>query len=400
MLIGAFDLVTILVLFPAVLACFYYWFLAIYAFYGKEKRNAIKDESIHSFAIIIPAHNEGSVITETLKSCAQIDYPSNKFQVFVIADNCTDNTAEIARNNGVICYERQDDVNIGKGFALSWAFEHVLPKKFDGLIVIDADCSVDAHALREFDQRFKDGDSVLQANDVASNPDASPMSYAVAVGNLIENDLFYAPKSRLGLAVFLRGTGMVFHRDILLRFPWKAHSIVEDVEYTLNLLRHNIPVRFVQNVKVRSAFPVTQEQLNVQRTRWASGNLNFGKKHVLKLILEGVHQRKLVISDAGFTFLILSRPLLLAQIVSALIISGISWWTTGSIITASLFIVAGSIFFLLSAYLGLGIIFLGITRHRLLLLLHVPLVVLRLFVIAILSLLGANEIRWEKTPRS
>ena len=100
MLIGAFDLVTILVLFPVVLACFYYWFLAIYAFYGKEKRNAIKDESIHSFAIIIPAHNEESVITETLKSCAQIDYPSNKFQVFVIADNCTDNTAEIARNIG------------------------------------------------------------------------------------------------------------------------------------------------------------------------------------------------------------------------------------------------------------------------------------------------------------
>ena len=113
------------------------------------------------------------------------------------------------------------------------------------------------------------GDRLLQANDAASNPDVNSMSYAVAVGNLIENELFYAPKSDLGMAVFLRGTGFVLHRDILEDFPWQAHSIAEDMEYGINLIKSKIRIRFVPEVKVSSNFPVQQDQLSIQRIRWA-----------------------------------------------------------------------------------------------------------------------------------
>ena len=184
------QIICILLLIPAFMVWVYYWFLALYALFRMRKRGLIEQEPTHTFAIVIPAHNEEDVLCETLKSCSKLDYPKDKYRVFVIADNCSDRTAEIAKANGVICYERHDDVNIGKGFALSWAFERILPKNHDGFFVIDADCSVDAYALSVFDQYFKYGDRVLQANDVASNPDASPMSYAVAVGNAIENDLF------------------------------------------------------------------------------------------------------------------------------------------------------------------------------------------------------------------
>ncbi|MCD6346723.1 MAG: glycosyltransferase, partial [Bacteroidales bacterium] len=363
MKITIFDMLTVLVILPVAITCIYYWFLALYALTGRGSSVVCKGEAVNTFAIVIPAHNEEGVIADTLQSCSRIDYPADKFSIYVIADNCTDNTTLIAKEYGVVCYERNDPIKIGKGHALAWAFEHILPQGHDAFLIIDADCSVDTHALRVFDQQLQNGALVLQANDVASNPDASPMSYAVAVGNLIENDLFYAPKSALGLAVFLRGTGMVFHRNILLKYPWKAHSIVEDAEYTINLLRHGIKVRFVQNVKVSSAFPVTQKQLNIQRNRWASGNLSFGKKQAIRLLAEGLFQKKLLLADAGFTFLVLSRPLILVGLFLAIVISYLNWVVQFSMSSMVCGIVAISLFVILSAYFILGIICLGLTWH-------------------------------------
>lgn len=223
----------------------------------------------HTFAILIPAHNEENSISATLQSCGELNYPKEKYKVFVIADNCTDRTADIVRQNGATCFERFDEEKKGKGFALEWGFKQILPEGYDALVVLDADCQLANHALRIFDNYLKKGEKVLQANDAASNPDSNAMSYAVAIGNLIENRLFYAPKSKLGLAVFLRGTGMVFRREILEKHPWNTHSVVEDVEYTLRLIKNGIKVNFVNEVKVSSEFPATKDQLRVQRERWA-----------------------------------------------------------------------------------------------------------------------------------
>ncbi|MFX1492186.1 MAG: glycosyltransferase family 2 protein, partial [Promethearchaeota archaeon] len=265
------QILCIVFLFPAFLACSYYGFLALYALLAKKKGEVIERNSASTFAIIIPAHNEEDVISRVLESSAKLDYPKDSYKVFIIADNCSDRTAEVAAKNGAACLERYDKKLKGKGFALAWAFDRILPEGYDAVIVVDADCQLDTHALRVFDQHLAGGDKVLQANDVSSNPDETTMSYAVAVGNLIENELFYVPKSQLGLAVFLRGTGMVFHREVLLSYPWKTHSIVEDVEYSLNLLRDGIRITFVGDVKVKSKYPVYKDQLNTQRMRWASG---------------------------------------------------------------------------------------------------------------------------------
>lgn len=394
------EILTFILLCPAVLACLYYCFLAGYSLKNSNPQNvAYEEEPQNNFAIIIPAHNEESVIAKTLKSCKVMEYPSDKFKIFVVADNCTDKTADIVKENGVTCLERNDRVNIGKGYALSWAFDLVLSMGFDGFVVIDADCVVDIHALQEFDKYFRDGYQALQANDVASNPDDSPMSYVVAVGNVIENDLFYAPKSDLGLSVFLRGTGMVFHRDLLMKFSWGAHSIVEDVEYSLNLLRQGQKVKFVKNVKVRSAFPVTLEQLNIQRTRWARGNLSFGKKNALKLLFEGVVQRKVMLMDAGFTFLVLSKPLVIAEMILTCLVSAANWFNHVSLYSTVCLSLALSILFCLVGYLSLGILRLGLNSHRLHLLLATPFVVFRLIVIAIINVFGIKSLSWQKTPR-
>ena len=127
----------------------------------------------------------------------------------------------MAGSHGATCLVRHDEEKRGKGYALEWALPQVLSAGHNAIVVLDADCQIDSHALLAFDEYLCSGARVLQASDVVGNPDESPTSYVLALANALENDCFYTPKSALGLAVLLRGTGMAFHREVLLRFPWR-----------------------------------------------------------------------------------------------------------------------------------------------------------------------------------
>jgi cellulose synthase/poly-beta-1,6-N-acetylglucosamine synthase-like glycosyltransferase len=383
----------------AALVSLYYVFLALYALLVGQKALLLSNGATHTFAVVIPAHNEEETISGVLRSCDELEYPKDKYDVFVVADNCSDRTAEIVTESGVTCLERHDEQNRGKGFALAWGFEHILPEGHDAVIVLDADCHLDTHALNIFDKYLENGNQVLQTSYVASNPDASAMSYAVAVGNLIENELFYAPKSRLGLAVLLRGTGMVFRREVLQHHPWHAHSIVEDVEYSLRLIRNRVRVSFVTEVRVLSKFPVQQDQLTIQRMRWASGNLGFGKTQALKLIWEGIVRGKSIMIDAGWTLLVLSRPLVLLELFVALILGSLCLWFSPGELSNWLFAITWGLVVMQGLYFVLGIVLLGVNSRRMQLLMGVPALIVRLIVISLLGLIGVDKNVWARTPR-
>lgn len=389
---------------PLFLLCAYYIGLGLFVIILslRQKKNVSEEnrKNKHTFAIVMPAHNEEDTLSLALDSCASLDYPKNMYEVFVIADNCTDETEDVANSYGVNVLTRKDEINRGKGFALTWAFEQILPKEHDAIIILDADCKLDRHALRAFDVCLENGEKVLQSKYVVSNPDESPISYVSAVGNLIENDLFYWPKSELGLSVFLRGTGMVFAREILETYPWAAHSIVEDAEYSITLLRNGIRVVFLDDVAVASEFPANEEQLKVQRTRWASGNLTFGKYEAIKLMWQGIKNMDLVLADAGWTFLTLSRPLALLIMLLALVTSGGAYIIYGGADSKLLFNFAIILGLILLGYFFVGIGMLGINKHRIMLLLSAPIVIIKLVVISLLGLLGVNKDLWARTPRS
>lgn len=384
------------------LVCLYYWFLLLTIFCSKWENNVGFRDSLSGkarLAIVIPAHNEENVIGPTLQSCQSLEYPADRYDIFVVADNCTDATGQVATGYGVIVLERHDELRKGKGYALAHAFEHLLPQGYEAVIVVDADCLIDSNALQVIDHKLLQGNKILQINNTVDNPDQSIMSYALAVGNFIENNFFYAPKSLLGLAVFLRGTGMVMHRDILLAHPWAAHSIVEDVEYSLVLLKAGHRICFLPEVKVASPFPVDQEQLRVQRTRWASGNLTFGRQAALGLIGTGIRQRKWILIDAGWTFLVLSRPLVLLQLfvtLGATIALYIKEPYTFS--QVSMVVVATLVLFFF-IYFVLGIVKMGLSRKRLSFLALVPLTVFQLIIISLRGVIGGKKQAWARTPR-
>jgi 1,2-diacylglycerol 3-beta-glucosyltransferase len=384
---------------PAAFAALYY---AVFAIIQAFPRSAITapPAPIHRFLVLIPAHNEETQVGNAVQSCFSLDYSKDSFAVWVIADNCSDRTAEVATSLGANCLVRTDADHCGKGYALAYAFEQLDHADNDAFVILDADCEIDSFALQEFDLHLRNGDLALQTADCVSNIDDNPISYALAVGNFIENYLFYAAKSRLRFPVMLRGTGMVLHRNLLNRIPWNAHSIVEDQEYSLRLIRAGIFVRFLDRVEVRSPFPTEGRQLSIQRERWAKGNMSFGRSHVFKLLAEGVRTHSLRLLDAGWMLLVLSRPLILACLLSAILLSTAAHWLvpasiTNALLNASL---ALAVFYIL--YFGLGIVLLGLSKRRFLLLLGVPFVLVRLIWISVCGWTGARNLQWTRTPRS
>ena len=213
--------------------------------------------------------------------------------------------------------------------------------------------------------------AALQASDVVANPDASTASYLLAVANLLENDCFYAPKSVLGLAVLLRGTGMAFHRSVLLEVPWRAQSIVEDMEYTLRLLEAAVRIWFVPEVRVTFHFPVSSGQLRIQRERWIGGGVRTAAAHVPRLFWKGLTQHRLVLLDAALTMMVVSRPVVIAQLAASLLISLVCWWAAGPwasvLVAASAAATVGY-----AGYAVAGVVLLGIRARRIGFILRLP----------------------------
>ena len=391
---------TVLFLFFSLTCCAYYYFLLFVHLFAKKKLQPVaKSTGLRRVAMVIPAHNEATCILQTLHSCKGLTYPQDKYKIIVIADNCDDETAEIARHEGVRVLERRDLEQKGKGFALAFAFTALLQEDFDTFLVIDADCDIDPQSLTVLNAYLACGYAAVQLNYTVSNPDASPMTYALAVGNYIENAFFYSPKSTLGLAILLRGTGMALTREVLLENPWESFSITEDVEYGINLIKKGLGIAFVHEASVRSTFPVDRKQLEVQRTRWASGSLGFGRKEALKLIISGIRQRRWLLVDGGCTFLVLSKPIVLLCAGISLLLS-LACVLVGPLPITYLLVnisIIDGIF--LSLYFILGVFFMGITVQRVNLLLQVPGIIIRLMWISLKGLVDKIDRQWEKTPR-
>jgi len=382
----------------AAVVCLYHWILAVVGLWIRRRGAEAGQSSRHRFAIVVPAHNEEATLGATLDCLSSLDYPREKYHVYVIADNCTDGTARVAEREGVTCLVRQDPQRRGKGYALEWAFPGVLSDGWDALVVLDADCSVDADALRSFDRHLIAGHRVLQANDAVANVDENSLTYVLGLANFLENDLFYAPKSALGLAVFLRGTGMVFHRDVLAGHPWEARSLAEDAEYTYRLLSRGIRVRFVREVRVLSDLPVRQDQLKIQRGRWIRGGVRLWDS-AFRSIWEGLRRRRLILIDAGLTSLMVNRSLVVGQLLLTLAAAWCcAYWAAGpwsqTLLLSSLCIGGAYL-----AYGALAVWLLAISPKKLSFLLTAPVLVGRYLWMALRAAVGSGPSGWNRTPR-
>ncbi len=245
------------------------------------------------FAIIIPAHDEELLLPRLLTSCRALAYPCELFDVHVIADNCSDRTAVVAREGGAIVHERLDTRLRGKGYALRWLFQQT-PREdvcYDAYVIVDADSVVDPNMLLVFNGYLASGDRAMQCYYGVENPDDGWPAMLRHVALVLYNGVRPRGRDRLGLSAGLRGNGMCFAAATLERFGWDAVTLAEDAEFHVHLLEAGIRVRYAAETRVAADMPVSLRQARTQNVRWERGRLQLLRAHGRHLLFDGLRWR-------------------------------------------------------------------------------------------------------------
>ncbi|MDP1525815.1 MAG: glycosyltransferase family 2 protein [Rhodocyclaceae bacterium] len=234
-------------------------------------------------AIVVPAHDEAAVIAHTLSNLLPLAKQDGNTSVVVIADNCSDATATLARDAGARVIARHDPARRGKGYALDHAFRLLLPEGFAAFAVIDADSSVDAHFLPALRATLR-GAAAAQARYTVRNGSESPRTQLAELALAGFNVLRPRGRDRLGLSAGILGNGFALRRETLEQVPYTAASVVEDLEYHLQLINAGLRVAFIDRASVRGDMPTGAEGARTQRARWEGGRLRMLREHGAALL--------------------------------------------------------------------------------------------------------------------
>ncbi|MBE6787060.1 MAG: glycosyltransferase [Ruminococcaceae bacterium] len=230
----------------------------------------------HKYAIVIAARNEQQVIGNLLDSIKQQDYPSELLTVFVVADNCTDKTAEVVRNHGAICYERFDNERKTKGFALQYLFECIErdygTKSFEGYFVFDADNLLKEDYISRMNDSFDAGEKIITSYRNTKNFNEGWIASTYALHWLRSIRQNHRARSILRLATNIQGTGFLFSNEIVEK-GWKYTSLTEDRALTADAVAQGYRISYNDKAEFYDEQPVNLRVALRQRLRWSKGHL-------------------------------------------------------------------------------------------------------------------------------
>lgn len=347
------------------------------------------------FAILVPAHDEELLIGRLTSSINEIDYPAGGLSAVVIADNCSDNTAAVARENGATVYERTNTERGGKGYAIKWGLEKIGLDEFDAVFVIDADSMIDRDLLNELNKDLLAGKNVIQCYNGVANPDESWFTRLLDVSRTIGNEIVYPAKEKLGLSINLMGNGMCFSTDILKRYGWEAFTVGEDWEYYARLVKEGEHISFNKNARVFHQESTNLKQATSQRMRWSSGRFAVIWKYGLGILYRGLIELDLKKLDASEPLILPNPSLGINMTVFFLVVSYLLPMESGTFWT---------VVFLIFVLLQLGFFITGVayTKNRFKNFLSIfiaPVFLVWKMCIDILSALGGGSRKWVRTER-
>jgi cellulose synthase/poly-beta-1,6-N-acetylglucosamine synthase-like glycosyltransferase len=374
------------------LAVVYLWSIGIVGIAGRKRYPYLT--RAYDFLILVPAHNEASVIAPTLKRLKELQ-PVGQIEIAVIADNCEDNTADIARKFDVSVMERFDESNRGKGHALRWGIDRYNLDDFHAIAIVDADTYVEKNLLEVMAGMFEDGAGAVQVSDQFYIEKPTSLSHLQQLGNMAENMLFYKGRSILNLPILLRGTGMAIKSEVLKKYPWSAFTITEDVDYAVTLIKNGIRICFSAETAVKSPATSSYKQSYTQKERWVSGTFGLILKRSFDLVIAAFKKGRPALLELAFSFLVLSRPLL---IFVALIPLLLSFFIASDL--ATIFIIwAASLILLLVFYLLAGIFYVDNKKRALKSLLHLPFFGAWLLMLQVRAIFRGGRSDWTRTER-
>jgi 1,2-diacylglycerol 3-beta-glucosyltransferase len=300
-----FDWVFTLISLFFITICLYLAVLTVAAFLY-PKRDGYDARPLR-LAVLIPAHNEALQISATVDAIRRSRYPDNGYDVMVIADNCEDETADVAKTAGAQVFVRSDPSRRGKGQALDWFLRQreEAYAGYDGVAIIDADTLVDENFLTEIAATLSHPEvHVVQGYYGVANAAESWRTALMAAALCVFHHVRPAGRNRLGGSAGLKGNGMAFRAEILKKYGWPAHSVVEDLEFGTFLLLEGISVAYNADAIVRAEMAATRKQAVTQRKRWEGGRLQIFSKYALPLLQAWVRQRQFRYFDGFMDLLI------------------------------------------------------------------------------------------------
>jgi cellulose synthase/poly-beta-1,6-N-acetylglucosamine synthase-like glycosyltransferase len=340
---------------PPALVALYVALLTIAALTARRRTATTSPPTDVRFAVLVPAHDEERSIRRVLESLASVEYPRDHVDVHVVADNCTDATASVARGIGAAApegwltvHERRDPERKAKGYALSWLLDRLNRGQtdYDAYVVLDADSVVSRNLFSAFAARLRGGSPVVQAYYGVLN--ASDSALAALRGAALAAIHLVRPLGRaaLGLSCGLKGNGMCFAASVIERYGWTTLGLAEDVEFHLALVADGLRVDFAPEATVLAEMPVTFDQARSQNARWERGRVAALRGAGPRLLRRALQGRSWVPLDALIEQLIppISVPIAAAGAVAlaSLVLGGWAWLIAGATLAAfALHLIAG-----------------------------------------------------------
>lgn len=293
----------------------YQFFYLIYAIFVSPKKYAPTKQT-NRYAVMISARNEEKVIGHLLQSIKACDYPSELVDIFVIADNCTDATAQIAADNGATVYKRFNQKLIGKGYALNELYSHITDlhgtEYYNGFFVFDADNLLDKHYITEMDKCFSAGNRILTSYRNSKNYGDNWISAGYALWFLREAKFLNNPRSLLGTSCAISGTGFLIHRDILNQQKgWKHFLLTEDIEFSVDNVLQGEKIGYCHTAILYDEQPSSFKVAWRQRLRWSKGFLQVMRNYGLSLSKQSIQ----FTSFSAFDMLMTIAPAFLVTIL-------------------------------------------------------------------------------------
>jgi len=397
------NIISILLLVAVGLPLGYLYLLALAAMrspstrYGREPR--------HRFAIAIPAHNEEVVIGGTVRTLLRSDYPSQLFDVHVVADHCTDGTAPEAGAAGAVVHKRVDTLRGGKGAALQWLFQRILdaesPKStvptsgsYDAVVVFDADTQVAADFMRVMDARLSERHQAVQGQHRISNPDDGWFPALTWAMFIVDNRFQNLGRSNLGWSAKNMGDSICIRADVVRSLGWGG-GLTEDYALRQHLLLEGIRIHYAPDAVGYGEAPLTWHTARAQRARWLRGTHDASRRYARRLLRDGLRRCDLTLLDGALqAYLPSYSSLTLVAATAWLVHLGLAFarypvpvvhWTV--------------ILVLLGVYPLLGLAMERAPLKAYLAILSGPLFILWRTWLAVVSRFGRRRVEWVRTPR-
>ena len=268
--------------------CYSYQFFYVAVALLKRKKFTCRNEN-HRIAVLIAARNEENVIGQLLDSIhAQKNYPMDHVDIYVGADNCTDDTARVARERGAIVFERHDTVHVGKGYVLNEMLKRIKRpgrKHYDAYLVLDADNILDPNFISEIEKVYSSGFEIVTCYRNSKNYGDNWISAGYALWFLRESRYLNHARFLLGTSCAVSGTGFLFSRRVLEETgPWPFHLLTEDIQFSVDQVTRGRKIAFCPDAVLYDEQPTTFRQSWNQRLRWSKGYLQVFRGYGAKLL--------------------------------------------------------------------------------------------------------------------